>query len=540
MRDEKINIIGNVIKEFDITILERRLTAINELLQDHHSLDVSVLGQFKAGKSSLLNSLIGFNILPVGVIPVTSVITLISYGKEEKFKVIAHDGQINEADVKEIDDYITEKNNPGNEKQILRIEIETKALAHAKGLRFIDTPGLGSLYKSSNETTINWMPESGIVLIVINSIQPLSASDIALIHEALSHSPFITIILTKTDLLDNEQLKESKEFVKQSLQKEFGREFTIVEYSIFQSEALHRDQLWEHCLIPYFREKEQIHTNLLEYKFHSLIENTLGYLRIAYAASQKEFKKREELRAYILDERTHNEIIRKDLDMIGSLYAGKSRRIIEENVLQQYKESITNKLESEYLKRFVSWSGNISKVTSKYESWRKEALSEALLEVLGNENTGITQHLEKSKSHFNHYVKSFRESLNGKINEIFGLTLPKQEWEVEIPKVDFPDIFVRPAFDIHVDMLGPLFPMLFLRGLIKRFFLKQIGEEVEINLSRLVGDLTSSTNIAITKLDNQAFDFINTEISTIEKLLSGSESTFQNLKETIQSLEVLN
>jgi GTP-binding protein EngB required for normal cell division len=539
MKNENINIIGNIINKFGLSALNRRLTAINELLQKNNNLDVSVIGQFKAGKSSLINSLIGFNILPIGVIPVTSVITLISYGKKEKFKLVANDGEITETNINKIDDYIIEKNNPGNEKQILRIEIETQALSNAKGLRFIDTPGLGSLYKSSNETTINWIPETGIVLVAINSIQPLSASDITLIHEALSHSPFVTIILTKTDLLDNGQLKECQEFVKQSLSKEFGREFTIAEYSIFHNEALHKNHLWEHCLLPYFREKEKIHTNLLEYKFHSLVNNAVGYLKIAYAASQKEFLKREGLRAYILDERTHNEILRKDLEMISSLYAGKSRMIIEENVLKQYKESITRRLESEYLERFPSWSGNISKVTLKYESWIKEALSEALLEVLRNENTGITQHLQKSKSHFNHYVKAFRESLNGKINEIFGLTLPEQDWEVEIPKVDFPDIFVRPAFDIHLDMLGPLFPMLFLRGLIKRFFFKQIGEEVDINLSRLVSDLSSSTNIAITKLNNQAFDFINTEISTIEKLLSGSESSFQNLEKILQSLEEL-
>src|ERR1035441_6578997 len=44
------------------------------------AISVAVLGRFKAGKSSFLNHFIGRNVLPVGVVPVTAVVTVIRYG----------------------------------------------------------------------------------------------------------------------------------------------------------------------------------------------------------------------------------------------------------------------------------------------------------------------------------------------------------------------------------------------------------------------------------------------------------------------------
>jgi|GEM_PF-3548121 len=60
---------------FQITSLSRQLEAARDLLQETRLIDVAILGQFKAGKTSFINSLIGSCVLPVGVIPVTTVIT---------------------------------------------------------------------------------------------------------------------------------------------------------------------------------------------------------------------------------------------------------------------------------------------------------------------------------------------------------------------------------------------------------------------------------------------------------------------------------
>jgi ribosome biogenesis GTPase A len=75
-----LNHIREICKQFQIISLKGLLDSCDNLLAENRVIDVAVLGQFKAGKSSFLNSLIGQQILPVGVIPVTTTITRIQYG----------------------------------------------------------------------------------------------------------------------------------------------------------------------------------------------------------------------------------------------------------------------------------------------------------------------------------------------------------------------------------------------------------------------------------------------------------------------------
>jgi len=77
--------IKNIIADFDIASLNRQVQACENLLTENPPIDVAVLGQFKSGKSSFINSLMGRAILPVGVIPVTTVITRLQYGQRELF-----------------------------------------------------------------------------------------------------------------------------------------------------------------------------------------------------------------------------------------------------------------------------------------------------------------------------------------------------------------------------------------------------------------------------------------------------------------------
>jgi ribosome biogenesis GTPase A len=75
--------IQEICDQFHIVSLNRQIEACQNLLQQDRLIDVVILGQFKSGKSSFLNSLIGKPILPVGVIPVTTTITRLQYGERE-------------------------------------------------------------------------------------------------------------------------------------------------------------------------------------------------------------------------------------------------------------------------------------------------------------------------------------------------------------------------------------------------------------------------------------------------------------------------
>ncbi|MEN6616363.1 MAG: dynamin family protein, partial [Syntrophorhabdus sp.] len=70
-----LNHIQQVTEKYNMLPLVRQIEACRDLVEKNSLIDVAILGQFKAGKSSFLNSIIGKPILPVGVIPVTTVIT---------------------------------------------------------------------------------------------------------------------------------------------------------------------------------------------------------------------------------------------------------------------------------------------------------------------------------------------------------------------------------------------------------------------------------------------------------------------------------
>lgn len=144
---ELFKILSSTIKFFSMVSLEKQLAATEALLAENPPIDVAVLGQFKAGKSSFLNSLIGIDILPVGVIPVTTAVTRLQYGVNERALIRHFDGRITEAPLTSVGEYTSEAKNPGNAKNVEIVDIELPSLRGFAGLRIVDTPGLGSVYE---------------------------------------------------------------------------------------------------------------------------------------------------------------------------------------------------------------------------------------------------------------------------------------------------------------------------------------------------------------------------------------------------------
>ena len=103
---------------FQLISLTRQLEAAQNLLKQNPPIDVAILGQFKAGKSSFINSLLGQDILPVGVIPVTTTITRLQYGDAERAVVRHFDGRTTTIRFSEIEEFTSEAKNPGNQKNV--------------------------------------------------------------------------------------------------------------------------------------------------------------------------------------------------------------------------------------------------------------------------------------------------------------------------------------------------------------------------------------------------------------------------------------
>ncbi len=189
---------------------------IVKLAEDRFML--AVLGQFKRGKSSLMNAIIGREILPTGVLPLTSTITILRYGPEERLMIYRKDSIFpDELPVSELAAYVTEKGNPNNHKNVERVYLELPLPFLRYGIEFADTPGVGSAIVANTETAYRFLPECDAVLFVSAVDAPMTEVELEFLRSIREYVNKVFFIINKTDLATDEELKEIMQFTAGSI-----------------------------------------------------------------------------------------------------------------------------------------------------------------------------------------------------------------------------------------------------------------------------------------------------------------------------------
>ena len=207
-----------------------------KLAEDRFTL--AVLGQFKRGKSSLMNAIVGQDIIPTGVLPLTSVITKLKYGPAKKM-LVNYDYSIfpDEQPVSLLQEYVTEKGNPGNAKKVKDVTLELPVSFLQKGVEFVDTPGVGSAIESNTETTYDFLPDCDAVLFVTAADAPMSTLEVAFIQKIISYVNKIFFVINKIDLLAEGERDDVTRFVTGIIHSQAGYEQARV-FSISSHTAL--------------------------------------------------------------------------------------------------------------------------------------------------------------------------------------------------------------------------------------------------------------------------------------------------------------
>ncbi|HXH14101.1 MAG TPA: dynamin family protein [Alphaproteobacteria bacterium] len=171
-----------------------------------------VLGQFKRGKSTLINALLGADLLPTAVVPLTSIVTIIHYGPQPRALVTFLDGHEREVDVADIALFITEPQNPANVKRVAQVVVSFPAEFLRDGVRLVDTPGVGSVFAGNTGTTVDYLPQADAAIFLLAADQPISQAELEFLHTARAHAAKFFFVLNKIDYLSERELKESLEF----------------------------------------------------------------------------------------------------------------------------------------------------------------------------------------------------------------------------------------------------------------------------------------------------------------------------------------
>jgi len=528
--------IQEISQQFQITSLNRQIEACSNILNQKRFIDVAIFGQFKAGKSSFLNCLIGKDVLPVGVIPVTTAITRLQYGEKERVIIHYYDGNAEEVPLERIEEYTSESRNPANRKNVEIVDVELPCLEEFFGLRLVDTPGLGSIFKYHRETSANWLPEAGTAIVAISADRPLSENDLALIGDLREHTPRVVLLLTKVDLLNDEQQQEVIRFFQETLRKELDIELEVFPFST----RLNADKWKEKLRLELFSKIsfnwEKEYRKILRHKMTSLLKNCLSYLEIAWQSSRQDEKDREALRQLILDDKVNFRAMEKEITWIARENSEQTRTLISQRLERLEEAPLKKKLTEKLKQELPTWQGNLWRLTRRYEEWLAENMREEMTRISQTEHRHFFGTLQKAHAGLSRSLDIFRSLLANNVEKVLGLKLAEAEWKIEITPPAQPDIKISRTYDYHLDLVWFLIPMFIFRPLFEKHFLRMIPGEVFVNLSRLAAQWEDRINKAIEAMKKQALNYVREEIATIESLLSQVQGRSEEIKAIIQEL----
>lgn len=205
--------------------LVQRLDHTHERLVDPN-VRVIVIGEFKQGKSKLVNAIVNAPVCPIDDDIATSVPTAIGYGAQPGAWVIkvrenkeSHDPEVyREAiPIDSLAQYVSELGNANNEQGIRAAEVLLPREILRGGLRLIDSPGVGGMDSAHALTTLSALASAHAVLLVSDASQEYTEPEMQLFRHAMRVSPNVAAVLAKTDLypewraikkIDRNHLKE--------------------------------------------------------------------------------------------------------------------------------------------------------------------------------------------------------------------------------------------------------------------------------------------------------------------------------------------
>ena len=184
---------------------------------------VACLGQFKRGKSTLLNALVGYAVAPTGFVPVTAVPTVIRFGDELHARVRMRDGAWRDVTMTDLKEYVTEELNPENKKAVDGAEVFVPSPLLSSGMCFVDTPGLGSVFTGNTATTQAFIPHIDAALVVVGADPPIAGEELALVESIGGQVQELILVINKADRTSDPERAAAAKFTREILEKRLHR-----------------------------------------------------------------------------------------------------------------------------------------------------------------------------------------------------------------------------------------------------------------------------------------------------------------------------
>ena len=195
LRDEKEALAGFQLTLAGFDLPRQALDSLQKaILQLDELFLIVVAGEFNAGKSALINALLGQKVLAEGATPTTSRVTLVKWGKQAAEQVVDEN-----------------------------FAVYTYPLPLLKELNIVDTPGTNAIIRHHERLTDEFVPRSDLVLFITSADHPLTESERQFLERILTWGKKVVFVLNKVDIFEDESaLQEVRDFILKHTAKILG------------------------------------------------------------------------------------------------------------------------------------------------------------------------------------------------------------------------------------------------------------------------------------------------------------------------------
>ncbi len=262
--------------------------AIDTIVQRLESpqFEVAVFGRVSSGKSSLLNSIAGQDVLPVGVTPITAVPTRLLRGA--RTSAVVHFAEVGPrtVDPKDLAEFASEEKNPGNRKHVTGITVEVPSPRLPQGVVFVDTPGIGALATRGSAETFAYLPRCDLSVVLIDAGSVLNHEDLRLLRELYEAGIPAQVLLSKADLLTPEDRQQVVQYTRQAIWHELDLDIMVHPVSVVGKEAALLERWFEQEIAPLWTHHRMLVEQSLHRKIARLRQSVLAVLRTLLAKRQ--------------------------------------------------------------------------------------------------------------------------------------------------------------------------------------------------------------------------------------------------------------
>ena len=535
-KKEILSVIENIedLLKNDTGIGDGQLAMVRERLITN-SFNLVILGQFKRGKTTLINSLIGREVLPSSVVPLTSIVTILKFGKEVRCVIFMEDGSEREISVEELPCYVTEKENPGNVRGVRCAIIEYPSPFLEAGMMLVDTPGVGSTFLHNTETTYEFLDHLDAALFLMSADVPISQVEKELLDTIKDSTQKIFFVLNKIDNLTPNEIEEIAAFNKDVLE-EMG--FTVHKiWPISAREALKAKiinndvQLLQSGLLELAdalgsflsSEKGKIILNTTISKTQRFISRKLSQIAIEERTLEASGEELEDKLSTFYKLVTN---LKQDREDIAYLLKGESDKLClkVEDMLKVLEEKETARIK-QCLADFYEKNPELSPTVFRDEMQKviKDEIVRGFDVFRKDSEQAISNNMQETFNRFTKRSNDIIREFKTAAEVLFEVTMDTTEFAVELTKDNgfyyMVQEYTAPTEEEVKSILRTFLPKSMSRKMIFHEMMERVPSDVSRNCGRTRSDLTTRIRKTIKHYAKQLKDLGNDLIEQIEQAI---------------------